>query len=111
MRPPRGVPISACNGTGHEDPLGGDDDTTTHSGGGGHLQRDNTYTDPKTRSHQAGRGPRPAIGLVGRSELTNVESEQMEGMSGDNEPRTYAELTAPTEGYTPVDMGTTNEMS
>ena len=40
-----------------------------------------------------------------------VESEQMEGMSGDNEPRTYAELTAPTEGYTPVDMGTTNEMS
>ena len=40
-----------------------------------------------------------------------VESEQMEGMSGDNEPRTYAVLTAPTEGYTLVDMGTTKEMS
>ena len=69
------------------------------------------YTGPETQSHQAGRGPSPAIGLVGRSELTNVESEQMEGMSRDNEPRTYAELTAPTEGYTPVDMGTTDEMS
>ena len=40
-----------------------------------------------------------------------VESKRMEGMSEDNEPRTSAELTAPTEGYTPVDMGTTDEMS
>ena len=106
MRPPRGVPISACNGTGHEDPLGGDDDTTTHSGGGGIrtlIQKHGVI-----RQDEA---PAQPLDLSAGQSSQMVESEQMEGMSGDNEPRTYAELTAPTEGYTPVDMGTTDEMS
>ena len=56
------------------------------------------------------KAPAQPLDLSAGQSSQMVESEQMEGTSEDNEPRTYAELTAPTEGYTPVDMGTTNEM-